>query len=397
MRSIRNMMIALALVSGSIAFAGQPVPDGSGAAALLQDVTQVKLDEQIAAELAPQLAAQTNDTIHLSGSIRMVKSDGPAFSGSAGPSLQPDSTQPATTQPAQDFVLSLIVPSNVRSERLYNALAANRPIRVEDDLLVGARLALDRAAENNADEAYMGVGVDAPDATLRSQLSLPSGAGLVVSYVDDQGPANSALQEHDVLQKLDDQLLINAEQLVALVRMRKPGDGVSVTLLRQAKSITVQMALGRRTVASGTTDETVGKTPKYRTIDDSGRSTNGAGANKSSSKADWGRIFLARDPVQLDKYRSLTANRPELGEALWTPKLETHAVTFTDGDFVVVFAPNGNLKALNAKDGQVLYQGPVQTQQQWDTIPDSVRQRLATWRDVIHPADPTTQPGAMGR
>ena len=68
-----------------------------------------------------------------------------------------------------------------------------------------------RAATNEAKvkASYMGVGVDVPNDTVRAQLKLPEGSGLVVNYVDADGPAKDLIRQHDVLQKLDDQLLIN--------------------------------------------------------------------------------------------------------------------------------------------------------------------------------------------
>src|SRR5881227_687953 len=81
--------------------------------------------------------------------------------------------------------------------------------------------------------SYMGVGVEIPGDTLRSQLKLPEGTGLVINWIDDAGPAKGILHQHDVLQKLEDQLLINGEQLVTLVRLHKPGETIQLTILRE--------------------------------------------------------------------------------------------------------------------------------------------------------------------
>src|SRR5262249_25572682 len=126
---------------------------------------------------------------------------------------QPSMVRLSTTQPGQELSLEFAASPQARTEAVYNLVDATTNQQI-DEALIHARLMLDHEA-GKADETYMGVGVDSPDATLRAQLSLPTGAGLVVSYLDDQGPANSAVQLHDVLQKLDDQLLINSEQLVA--------------------------------------------------------------------------------------------------------------------------------------------------------------------------------------
>src|SRR5690348_7834349 len=101
-----------------------------------------------------------------------------------------------------------------------------------------------------APAAYMGVGVDSPDDVLRSQLALPAGTGLVVNYVDPDGPSKEIIHVHDVLQKLDDQILINGEQFSTLVKMHKQGDEVSLTIIRRAQSTRITVKLGERETSS---------------------------------------------------------------------------------------------------------------------------------------------------
>ena len=97
--------------------------------------------------------------------------------------------------------------------------------------------------------AYMGVGVELPTDTLRAQLKLPEGSGLVVSYVDEHGPSNGMLQKHDLLQKLNDQILINVEQFQALVRMHKPGEAIQIGVIREAHNMTVALKLAEKEVS----------------------------------------------------------------------------------------------------------------------------------------------------
>src|SRR5688500_9147904 len=55
--------------------------------------------------------------------------------------------------------------------------------------------------------AFLGVET-APVATTTSvQLGLPKGTGLVVNHVVPKSPADGVLNEHDILLKLDDQIL----------------------------------------------------------------------------------------------------------------------------------------------------------------------------------------------
>ena len=77
------------------------------------------------------------------------------------------------------------------------------------------------------------------------QLDLPAGSGLVVEMVvPDSGAAKAGVQKYDILTKLDDQMLVNPPQLVTLVRSKKEGDKVELTLLRKGKLQKVTATLG---------------------------------------------------------------------------------------------------------------------------------------------------------
>lgn len=99
------------------------------------------------------------------------------------------------------------------------------------------------------DAAFLGVTAAPVDLALGSQLRLPPGVGLVVNHVVDNSPAEAAgLRPHDVLFKLEDQLLINAEQLAVLVRTHDPGDSVQLTIIRRGKRDKADATLGKRSL-----------------------------------------------------------------------------------------------------------------------------------------------------
>ena len=96
--------------------------------------------------------------------------------------------------------------------------------------------------------AYLGVETMPVDATVAAQLSLPRDTGLAVRRVADGSPAASLLQKHDVLTRLDDQILVDMHQLSVLVRNHKAGEEVKLTLVRGGKENTVKAKLGEREV-----------------------------------------------------------------------------------------------------------------------------------------------------
>ena len=92
--------------------------------------------------------------------------------------------------------------------------------------------------------AYAGlnVGPRAEGAT----ASIPAGVGIEVGFIDPQGPSAGKVEEGDILTRLDDQVLFNADQFRALVRTRKPGDKAKLTLVRGAEPMVVEIVLGER-------------------------------------------------------------------------------------------------------------------------------------------------------
>jgi hypothetical protein len=96
--------------------------------------------------------------------------------------------------------------------------------------------------------AFLGVETMPVGRTISAQLGLPRDTGLIVRRVSEGSPAAGLLQEHDILTKLDDQILVDMHQLSVLVRSRKAGDEVKLTFVRAGKETTTKAKLGEREV-----------------------------------------------------------------------------------------------------------------------------------------------------
>ncbi len=96
--------------------------------------------------------------------------------------------------------------------------------------------------------AFLGVETMPVNRTVAVQLGLPPDTGLVVRRVADGSPAADLLKEHDILTRLDDQILIDMHQLSVLVRSRKAGDEVKLTLLRGGKEVVLKAKLAEHEV-----------------------------------------------------------------------------------------------------------------------------------------------------
>ena len=95
--------------------------------------------------------------------------------------------------------------------------------------------------------AYAGFNVGSRAA--QAVAGLADGVGVQVGFIDPSGPSFGKVEEGDILTRLDDQVLFNAEQFRALVRTHQPGDKVKLTLLRGAEPQLIELKLGTRQVA----------------------------------------------------------------------------------------------------------------------------------------------------
>jgi hypothetical protein len=103
-------------------------------------------------------------------------------------------------------------------------------------------------ASSSESVAYAGLNVGARPAG-QEVPGLTAGVGVHVGFIDPAGPSFGKVEEGDVLTRLDDQVLFNAEQFRALVRTHQPGDKVKLTLVREGSPQVVELTLGKRKVA----------------------------------------------------------------------------------------------------------------------------------------------------
>lgn len=315
-----------------------------------------RLDRQIA-DLTP---AEKRHAI-----VRRLSLDLTALPPQAAPATAP-STRPTTEPTEWSGVLHLEVdPQTIeRWQQVQLAVPTTQAYdlntvfladpRQEVDLNPDLQIVAFNWVDKKENAAYLGVGVESPNDTVRAQLNLPDGAGLVVNYVDEHGPSKDAVHKHDVLQKLDDQILINGEQLVALVRMHKTAETVSLTLLRQARPVTVEVKLGE-------------KQPESLEISLEPKGLNDAEILTTRLR---GAPVLSKLPIVGRLYGGDADARP---------------ITFNDGEVLACLDGHGNLLAIQVKNGEQLFHGPIATEKQWQQVPELVRNKLSSWREMIAP------------
>ena len=88
----------------------------------------------------------------------------------------------------------------------------------------------------------LGITLSRASTVLSRQLALRRGAGLVVdAVVPGSAGARAGFEPHDVLVRLDDQLLVLPEQFDALLEAREPADPLVCTVLRSGHEVAISL------------------------------------------------------------------------------------------------------------------------------------------------------------
>jgi len=218
---------------------------------------------------------------------------------------------------------------------------------------------------------YLGVATSGVPEAMADQLKLARGTGLVVDFIEPESPAATAgIRKHDILTKLDDQLLVNAEQLSVLVRNHKPNDKVSVTLVREGKEQKVPAVLGETERETGPEGDVI----------------------RFGSPEAWKDYVFRLLPGQ-----PVPGARP--GGGAWAGGTaggaSSSSCSYADGEHTLTLTAHDGEKYLVAKDrdGKAVFEGPIQTKEQREKVPPEVLKKLEKMeRSMKHPAPPAPPP-----
>jgi len=213
--------------------------------------------------------------------------------------------------------------------------------------------------------AYLGVTTSPVAGALREHMKLQRGFGLVVDTVEETSAAGQAgIQQFDILQKLNDQLLINTQQLSVLIRSMKPNDKVSITLLRGGQSSTVDVTL------------------QEKELPVLGEASGGFGGEFWTTEAPMGAAraaFPAVNSIELSPAGELQLFRSFADEA------SSSQSVYSDSEMSLTISGTGDERTLEAKDadGTVLFEGPIATDDQRKTLPDKVAEKLTKFESRL--------------
>jgi hypothetical protein len=229
------------------------------------------------------------------------------------------------------------------------------PVPIQGNGPVWINKAITTLAGKAEKTAFLGVVTTRATATLRAQLKLK--AGLVVEIVEPKSSAETAgLQVHDVIEKCDDQWLINPAQFIELVRIYKPGETVTLTVLRQGERKKITAKLDERETIAFDDDGNFFYAQKGLFDPD-----NPQGPASAPPEGGFGAV------------QRITAGA--LGAAPLRPGF---VATFGDDKQQLLITIRDGHQILTAKDpsGKQIFQGPVDTPEQRKLVPQDVRKKL---------------------
>ena len=230
---------------------------------------------------------------------------------------------------------------------------------------------------------FLGVETGPVSATVSAQLGLTRGTGLVVNHVLPKSPADGVLKEHDILLKLDDQILIETRQLSVLIRSRHEGDEVTLTYLRAGQKATVKVKLAKHDVPKMALDSEGNRRFEFEP------GLIGPEAGRAEADRILGMIQRSRsgEPTRIQIERS---GGP--GVRAMAINTDNSSLTFSDGEGTLEISSKEGVKTLVATDakGQQVFSGPITTPEERKALPDGVRERLEKvegMRDVTFRTD----------
>lgn len=221
---------------------------------------------------------------------------------------------------------------------------------------------------------FLGVETVPVSPALTAQLGLPKDAGLVIRNVVPDSPAAAVLQVHDILLKLDDQLLIDSRQFSVLVRNRQAGEEITLSYVRGGKPATVKIKL------------TTHEVPKQAFFGLSGPEDENfefpAGGRQAFGLAQDGKmrhVLSLLDQGRAERMRALPSpTHGNVGYRALSVNVPNSSMLFNDDQGSLELTIKEGKKTLLAKNpkGEQLFSGPIDTPEQRKALPEDVHARL---------------------
>ena len=270
---------------------------------------------------------------------------------------------------------------------------------------------------------WLGVATEETSEALAAQLGLENGAGLTVNFVSPESPAAKAgLKKNDVLVKFEEQLLVHPSQLRKLVRACKEGESVRLTYYRAGKKETASVTVGKTKPVFGfdgeggwegnlrelkeqlrdlpirpqieehmrTLRESMGnlKVDQQKAQEALKRSLVEAQKELQRALSQLPSVTDALEPArkalkEIEKSRILKDNNASVTVRSSGDSVKSLVRSDDSGTLVIVANPNPRLTA-HDKEGKLIFDGEIQTDEQRDKVPRDLWERVEPLLDKMN-------------
>jgi hypothetical protein len=214
--------------------------------------------------------------------------------------------------------------------------------------------------------AWLGVSTSKVPPALRHHAKLKNKyVGLVVERVEPSSPADEAgLEQFDIIEKVNDQWIVNTEQFSVVLRMQEPGKEVELAIIREGQPQTLKVKLAEKELPVlgqgefGFIDVVPGAAV--------------AGANQIFQVAPQGGVIFRHGQFE------------PLLELERLNKADDAQVTVKDDDHTLKVTTKKGKRHLVASDanGVVIYDGPINTEEDIANLPEEIREKVEKFDDV---------------
>jgi serine protease Do len=272
-------------------------------------------------------------------------------------------------------------PSESKVERHIEIIRSDGDPKVEKKMHVFVNHITSAHEMDTGPVTFLGVETVKVSSTLTEQLGLDRGMGLVVQRVIDGTAAADVLKKHDILTKLDDQLIVSPDQLGVLVRSKNPGTEVKLTFVRGGKVQTAKVTLQERKGSQSHVIHMAGDHESHSMALPSG----GSQMEVLRRKLDGSGIHIDRAEVDrlLSKFGSKTSSGIDWDANGDTPivhmmTINSGNVVFSDDEGAIELKADGDEKTLVVKstNGDVLFEGPVNNDEERGALNEAIKLRL---------------------